>query len=238
MSWVKLDDRFPDNLKVNTLSDAAFRAYVTSICYSARELTDGFITVRQAKEWAGKPRVVQELVPGLWELCNDGFRVHDYLKYNPTRKQVTAEREAARKRMYGVRSGEHAGEQLVELPPTGSATPVNPDPPHIPDPVTPIPPEPEGDAPRRTRRRPLSQVEGEIPRLSDEHPGIDVAGEFKAFGLYLQSKGKTYLDYVAAFENWLRNEVKYERNRNQTTRGPAARQDAGDRADAILAGRR
>lgn len=106
MSWVKVDDRMPDNVKIAPLSDAAFRAYVTSICYCARELTNGVISLRRAKEWAGKPRVVQELVPHLWEPCGDGFEVHDYLKYNPTRDQVLAEREGAKRRMSGARSPE------------------------------------------------------------------------------------------------------------------------------------
>lgn len=99
MSWVRLDDAMPDSLKVAPLSDAAFRAYVTSICYCARVLSDGFIPGKKARELAGRPRVVQEITDaGLWELVDSGFRVHDYLVYNPTRAQVEADRAIAKRR--------------------------------------------------------------------------------------------------------------------------------------------
>ncbi|MGD9886183.1 MAG: hypothetical protein AB7U95_39440 [Reyranella sp.] len=112
MSWVRIDDAMPDSLKIAPLSDAAFRAYVTSICYCARSLSDGFVPTKKAKEFAGRPRVVQELADaGLWEspppaTSSDGFVVHDYLQYNPTRNAVLSEREAAKKRMQRVRSPE------------------------------------------------------------------------------------------------------------------------------------
>jgi len=84
----------PENLKIEPLSDAAFRAFVTSICYASRNLTDGFVTHKKAKEFTGKPRVIQELVPDLWGVVDGGYMIHDFLKYNPTRASVLAKREA------------------------------------------------------------------------------------------------------------------------------------------------
>ena len=99
MSWVRLDDAMPDSLKIAPLSDAAFRAYVTSICYCARILSDGFVPAKKAKDVAGRPRVVQELTDaGLWAATDTGFLVHDYLVYNPSREQVEAERAIAKRR--------------------------------------------------------------------------------------------------------------------------------------------
>lgn len=101
MSWFKLDDRFFDNPKIAALSDGAKVAYLEAGTYCARELTDGYIPLNKAKGFAGKARVVQELVPHLWEPCDGGFRVHDYLKYNPTKEQVLkekAERHEAKSR--------------------------------------------------------------------------------------------------------------------------------------------
>ena len=99
MSWVKIDDQFTDNPKIAVLSDVAFRAYVSSICYASRNLTDGVVPMRKAKEFAGRVRIIQELIPGLWEPLPDGsLAIHDYLKYNPTRDQVLAEREIAKRR--------------------------------------------------------------------------------------------------------------------------------------------
>lgn len=99
MPWVKLDDQFPDHAKIAALSSDAFRAHVMAICYSARMLTDGFVPRNTAWMFAGKARVVQELVPHLWELAPGGYRVHDYLDYNPTRAQVMADRELAKRRL-------------------------------------------------------------------------------------------------------------------------------------------
>lgn len=142
MSWVKLDDRIFDNPKIAALSDAAKVAYLEATCYCARELTDGFIPMNKAKALAGKPRVIQELIPQLWEPTSSGFRVHDYLKYNPTREQVVREREAAKRRMSGIRSGEQTPEQQGEVHPP-PVDPVNPDPPFDPENPPPAPaPEP------------------------------------------------------------------------------------------------
>jgi hypothetical protein len=41
MSWVRLDDSFPEHPKVIALTDAAFRAHVRGLCYAGRFLTDG-----------------------------------------------------------------------------------------------------------------------------------------------------------------------------------------------------
>ncbi len=105
MPWVRFDDMMPDHPKIAALSDAAFRAHVTAICYSARNLTDGFIPAKKGKEFAGRPRAIQELVPALWVAVEGGYMVHDYLKYQPTREQVLSERDAAKTRMQVARSG-------------------------------------------------------------------------------------------------------------------------------------
>lgn len=97
MSWVRVDDDMPDSPKIVPLSDAGFRAYVTAICYASRNLTDGFIPYKKAREFAGRGRVLQELVPGLWEVCEGGFNIHDYLIYNPTRAEVEGLKDARSK---------------------------------------------------------------------------------------------------------------------------------------------
>jgi len=129
MSWVSIDDQLPDNLKIAALSDRAFRAYITSICYCGRNLTDGAIPGRHAKQWAGK--TLGELVPNLWEPREGGYNVHDYLKYNPTRKTVLARRarDSTRKR-----GGIHPGIR-EESEPYAPGNPLAPLPPPSPPPV-------------------------------------------------------------------------------------------------------
>ena len=43
MSWVRLDDNFPNHPKVVGLSDQAFRLYISGLCYASHYLTDGLI---------------------------------------------------------------------------------------------------------------------------------------------------------------------------------------------------
>lgn len=141
MSWVKIDDRIFDNPKIAALSDAAKVAYLESIAYCARELTDGFVPDKKAAGYAGRARIAQELVPHLWEPVAAGYLVHDYLKYNPPRAQVLAEREAARARMSGRTSPTVQGDVQAKFR-RNSKAPVDPVDPLLPDPVKPAAPTP------------------------------------------------------------------------------------------------
>lgn len=122
MTWVKLDDGFPNSPKVDRLSDKAKLLYVAGLCYCGRNLTDGVLTTGKAvkivlAEVGAKPRHVTELhEAGLWDRMVDGWLVHDYLDYNPSREKVLEERRKARDRMAqrrgsSERSGEHTGER-------------------------------------------------------------------------------------------------------------------------------
>lgn len=152
-------------------------AYLEATAYCSRELTDGFVPMEHARRYAGKASVIQELAPALWEPCDKGFVVHDYLKYNPTRAQVLAEREAAKRRMFGLRSVEHPPnkERSSGVGTDAPVDPVNPLP--IPDPVNP-PPLPVPLPARavvvgfeRAFARLLSPTELELVKaLEEEHP--------------------------------------------------------------------
>jgi hypothetical protein len=92
--WVKLDDRFPTNPKVEGLSAYAFRAYVEGLCHCALHLTDGHLSAAATRRLA-KPKPRAELIDGgLWDEAPDGsVWVHDYLLFQPSRNQVVEERE-------------------------------------------------------------------------------------------------------------------------------------------------
>lgn len=97
MTWAKLDDTFADHPKIDPLSDAAFRLHVAAICYSARHLTDGHIPTERITRLVPRyqKRHVTELVTaGLWEPAEGGYTIHDYLDYNPTRKQAIEDKDA------------------------------------------------------------------------------------------------------------------------------------------------
>jgi hypothetical protein len=97
MPWVKLDDRFPSHRKVALLSDRAFRLHVSAICWCAENLTDGRISDRELALVAHirgiKATAKQLEEAGVWDRTDEGWMIHDYLDYNPSRDQVLAERK-------------------------------------------------------------------------------------------------------------------------------------------------
>lgn len=99
MPWVKLDDGMVEHLKVASLSDGAFRAHVEALSFCARNLTDGLVPEAVVKKQGWSKRSRELVAAGLWEVTPGGHAIHDYLEYNPSREQVEAEREAARRRM-------------------------------------------------------------------------------------------------------------------------------------------
>lgn len=95
MTWVKLDDAMPEHPKVVGLSDAAFRVHISAICYVARNELDGRISAGAVRQF-GWTRKVRELVEArLWDPLEDGFEIHDYLEYNPSRAESEERRARA-----------------------------------------------------------------------------------------------------------------------------------------------
>lgn len=158
MTWLRLDDKMARHPKIAGLSDAAFRLHVNAMLYCAEQQTDGHIlsiAVPTLTAHKSKTSLIEELVDaGLWHSEPDGWSVHDYLDWNPS-KEESEQRRAARAaagRVGGLRSGESRrdheahdeanGKQLLEgLLRTGA----NPDPSSIED--------PNGSSSADTRRR-------------------------------------------------------------------------------------
>lgn len=113
MPYASIDDNMTEHPKVERLSDAAFRVYVTSICFCSRNLTDGLILRQQAAKVAASPKIIRELVDaGRWDADPEGWRVHNYLKWNKSRAEVLAfkEQQARKARgRWGVADGAPAG---------------------------------------------------------------------------------------------------------------------------------
>lgn len=123
MPWVKLDDRFPSHRKVALLPDRAFRLHVSAICWCAENLTDGRIAERElplvAKVRSIKATAKQLEDAGLWDRTDDGWAIHDYLDYNPSREQVLAERKKNAERQERFRRKRNG----KPVPPDGSDMP-------------------------------------------------------------------------------------------------------------------
>ena len=102
MGWVRLDDNFADHPKVVGLSDTAFRLFITGLCYSNRQLTDGVIPYQIVNSWVGdnpmKPSDELE-DQNLWERVDKGFLIRSYAEYQPTKEKVNKKRNEAKERL-------------------------------------------------------------------------------------------------------------------------------------------
>lgn len=104
MPWIAIDDHFPLHRKVARLSDPAFRLHVSAICWANRNLTDGAVPSADLPDIAPRLRrregLAAELVDaGLWKTDGDGWIIHDYLDYQPSK--TTVEQMTAAKRESG-----------------------------------------------------------------------------------------------------------------------------------------
>lgn len=121
MPWVRFDDQFSIHRKVSGLSDAAFRLHVSAIFWCARNLTDGAVPEEDLDDVCARVRTpgrfVAELVRrGLWhepkDICEspdcaadgtaDGWVIHDYLEFQPSKEKVVRDRKdnAARQKKW------------------------------------------------------------------------------------------------------------------------------------------
>lgn len=128
MPWVRLDDRFPSHRKVALLSDRAFRLYVSALCWSSENLTEGRILDRELSLVArvrGTKTVAKELEDArLWDRIEGGWDIHDYLEYNPDRARVQADRDANAARQKAFRERKRAEKEAAR---NGGSNGVTPD---------------------------------------------------------------------------------------------------------------
>lgn len=142
--WVKIDDRFFHNPKIRRAGKDGRELYLAGLTYVNGELTDGFIhrdDVAYIAGWAevnAIPETVAQLVAlRLWESVENGFLIHDYHEYNPSRAEVLATRQARAEAgsIGGRNSGESKRQAKAEANPEATASPnANP----VPGPV-PVP---------------------------------------------------------------------------------------------------
>lgn len=123
--WIKVDDRYKEHPKFAQVGSLGITLWLAGLAHCNHNTTDGFIpwaTARSLATWEFlDPRVgskqmtigfndggnwtyVQSdyviellLAAGLWEKAEGGYRVHDYLKYQWSKKQIEAGRDHIRK---------------------------------------------------------------------------------------------------------------------------------------------
>ena len=101
MTWIKLEDSFPDHPKIAALSDRAFRVHISALCYCGKYLTNGVIPAPIANKICvnNGSRIIKRLVEiGLWSRVEGGYEINDYLKYQTSKEQAEMEKETNRLR--------------------------------------------------------------------------------------------------------------------------------------------
>lgn len=99
MTWIRLDDNFPDHPKVITLSDKAFRTYISGLCYASRYLTDGYLAEPVVKRLDGVLSAVELEGMGLWQKAENGWQIASYSEYQTSKEQVEAAKAKNRERV-------------------------------------------------------------------------------------------------------------------------------------------
>lgn len=98
MTWTKVDDGLHSHPKVLRLwhngSDGARALGLHMLAFSwiGEHLTDGVIPRAFVIEKGAVDLAAMLVAEGLWDEHDEGWKVHDWLKYNPSRTQVLRER--------------------------------------------------------------------------------------------------------------------------------------------------
>lgn len=112
MAWIRLSDNYIDHPKIEPLSDGAFRLWHQMLAYCRRHLTDGLVPKATMLGFASyKPKRLDELlqparegyIPLVEKVQSFGFKMHDYLEWNPSKDEETERRSDSRDRMRALR---------------------------------------------------------------------------------------------------------------------------------------
>jgi hypothetical protein len=94
MPWVKLDDSFDAHKKARKAGLEALGLHLRALSNAGKELDD-----HVDREWVrerGGPKgekLAQQLVEArLWETNGDGWIIHDFFDFNPTREEWDTDR--------------------------------------------------------------------------------------------------------------------------------------------------
>lgn len=106
MTWAKLDDKFHSHPKVRRAwneSRASIGLHAFALAYAGQYETDGAIPGWFVEGVIPDERDRQCAVDaltraGMWEVVGDGFLIHDYLDFNPSKKELADKRERDRQR--------------------------------------------------------------------------------------------------------------------------------------------
>lgn len=231
--WVRFDDQFPIHRKIEPLSDGAFRLAVCAIFWSSRQLTDGCIPksdlVFAAPRTMKRPeKFVKELEgAGLWVATSDGWNIHDFLDYQPSKQQVTADRAktAERQRRWRERHNKAVTNDVSNGVSNAVTNGVTNGAPARPGPSRPVQEAnascesdtlfgpPSQPSKRNGRKKPEAPIPVDFTVTDDMRawavdnaPGVDADKVTQKFINHAHANDRRQRDWTAAWRNWLLNE--------------------------------
>lgn len=225
MPWVKLDDNFPDHPKITQAGPLAGWLFVCGLAYCNRLLTDGYIPAGQVRKLADVDdplALAGRLVDaGLWEVADGGYRVHDYLDYQPSREKAQSISEV--RAQVGRKGGQQKASNLLErgqaLASDESLAKSYPVPDPVPVELRDTPDELNPPTPQRTRTRAaLSPAAAQLISAMCDELGADEA-ELSASYKARQGKVATRLVRDKYSEDQVRRNLRYLRSQTWRT-GP------------------
>ena len=99
MPWFKVDDSLALHPKVTQAGNTAMGLWIRAGAWSAQHLTDGYVPHYILSPLGGRLADAKRLVAvGLWVDFDGGWKFHDWRKFQPSRAEVLASREAERER--------------------------------------------------------------------------------------------------------------------------------------------
>jgi hypothetical protein len=126
--WFRLDVDFFDHPKAVLVGLPARGLFLASIAFCFRYETDGRVPAVIVRRLIDDGRIDQDMIvkelleARLWEADQDGYRVHDYLDYQPSRQQRASERAAVRDRQRRSRGNRRAADNAVDNAVDGHAS--------------------------------------------------------------------------------------------------------------------
>lgn len=98
MGWVRIDDSFYDHPKLIGLDACEIGLWVVMLAWSNRYMTDGYLPAAAVKRFQHELEPERLVTAGLWTEETDGYRIHDYLDYQPSAESQKERREKDKER--------------------------------------------------------------------------------------------------------------------------------------------
>lgn len=233
MPWFKVDDGFWSHPKVLGLSAQAVALWVRAGSYCANHLTDGNVARGVVAVLGHSESDATELVfAGLWKNTRGGWKYNDWADYQPAREEIERQRRMKADRQKRWRES-HRNQQGQFKDDRSSADSVDASVDASRDaPVDTAPTRPDPTRPKVLKERERKKRASPAPKdfaISDDMrewahtktPAIDIDHETERFLDYAKANGKTYVDWSAAWRNWMKRALDYAK---PNTRPPSSTQ--------------